>query len=85
MPDVRFERTSIISTLRLKGETAPFIFNSPDFNPIELSWSKMKSILRKLKPRTYDELELSLKIALESFTNSDVLGRFNHDGYDVNV
>ena len=58
---------------------------SPDFNPIELSWSNMKSVLRKLKPRTYDELELSLKIALESFTESDISGWFFHDGYSVNV
>ncbi|TRT87847.1 MAG: hypothetical protein EWV82_03635 [Microcystis aeruginosa Ma_AC_P_19900807_S299] len=30
---------------------------SPDFAPMENFWSKIKSILRKLKPRTYRELE----------------------------
>jgi transposase len=58
---------------------------SPDFNPIELSWSKMKSIVRKLKPRTYEELVESLKIALDSFSSSNIQNWFSHDGYGVNL
>ncbi|MEG1156073.1 MAG: transposase [Acinetobacter sp.] len=102
-PDVRFERTSILSTIALDGNSAPMIFKgtlngdlfgmyvkqflaptlkrgdivvmdnlsshkaggvlqpiydagatvlfllpySPDFNPMDMSWSKMKSIVRK--------------------------------------
>lgn len=139
VPDVRFERTSIISTIRLNREQAPLIFKgtlngilfaayverilaptleagdivimdngsshkvsgvldpiyragasvlflppySPDFNPIEMSWSKMKSILRKLKPRTYDELVAALQIALNSFSVEDILNWFQHDGYFI--
>jgi transposase len=58
---------------------------SPDFNPIELSWSKMKSVLRKIKPRTFEEIETAMKTALESFTLSDLNGWFIHDGYIVNL
>jgi transposase len=110
-PDARFERTSVISSIRLDGTQVPFMFKgtldgelfkayvkealsptlkrgdivimdnlpshkvkgaldpiyekgaevvflppySPDLNPIEMSWSKMKSVLRKLKAATYDE------------------------------
>jgi transposase len=141
VPDVRFERTSIISSIRLDGTQAPFMYKgtlngelfkgyinevlsptlksgdvvimdnlsshkvsgvldsiyeknatvmflppySPDLNPIEMSWSKMKSVLRKLKATTYDELTKDMRTALDSFTKSDIANWFSHDGYDANV
>jgi transposase len=141
VPDVRFERTSIVSSIRLNGDTVPLIFKgtlngelfgayikqclaptlsegdivimdncsshkvkdilqpifdmnatvlflppySPDFNPIEMSWSKMKSILRKSKPRTYDELLSALQIALSCFSLDDIANWFSHDGYIINL
>ena len=134
VPDIRFERTSIVSSIRLNGETVPFIFKgtlngelfgayikqclaptlsegdivvmdncsarkvrdifepiyernarvlflppySPDFNPIEMSWSKMK-------PRTYDDLVDSLVIALDLFSSDDIANWFSHDGYCVSL
>jgi transposase len=140
VPDVRFERTSIIAALGLGGITAPLAFKgtldgaffagwveqvlaptlsageivfmdncsshkvvgvldpiyekgasviflpeySPDLNPIELMWSKVKSILRKLKPRTFDALMDALKDAFDSVTYSDILGWFTHHGYILN-
>lgn len=139
-PDVRFERTSIISSIRLDGTQAPFMYKgtltgelfkvyikevlsptlkigdivvmdnlschkvkgvldsiyeqgatvmflppySPDLNPIEMSWSKMKSVLRKLKATTYDEMLENMRIALNSFTKSDIANWFSHDGYNAN-
>jgi transposase len=141
VPDVRFERTSILSTISFDGSSVPMIFKdtlnaelfslyisqflaptlkcgdivimdnlsshkvkgvlepiyaagasvlflppySPDLNPIELSWSKLKAIVRKLKPRTYDELVEALKIALDSFSPDDMHNWFAHDGYEINV
>jgi transposase len=58
---------------------------SPDFNPIELSWSKIKAVLKKLKPRTTDELIAALQIALHSFTADNIENWFKHYGYIVNV
>jgi len=140
VPDVRFERTSIIAALGLSGITAPLAFKgtlngdlfagwveqvlaptlskgeivfldnysahkvsgaldpiydrgaipiflpeySPDLNPIELMWSKVKSILRKLKPRTFEKLMEALKQALDSVTCSDIIGWFKHHGYILN-
>jgi len=141
VPDVRFERTSIIAALGLDGVTAPLAFKgtlngeffagwveqvlaptlssgeivfmdnysphktagaldpiydkgaivvflpeySPDLNPIELMWSKVKSILRKLKPRTYEDLVTALGQTLDSVTYDDIVGWFENDGYIVNL
>lgn len=54
---------------------------SPDFNPIENCWSKVKSILRSLKPRTLEELLDALEEAFSSITRQDILGWFSHCGY----
>jgi transposase len=137
VPDARFERMSVISTIRLGGEMAPFCFEgtlngelfgaymdamlvpilnegdilimdnssvhkvknvtkslidkgirimflppySPDFNPIELLWSKVKAFLKKIKERTFDNLADALKRALEHITPTDINNWFFHDGY----
>ena len=138
VPDVRFERTSIISTLHLSGVNAPLPFRgslngevfeyyvsqvlaptlgeddilvldnlsshkvkgilgpiykrgasvvflpqySPDLNPIELMWSKLKAVLRKLKARTHEELQTALQQALNAITKTDIKNWFTHNGYN---
>jgi transposase len=57
---------------------------SPDFNPIELAWSKVKTILRRLKARTWPDLIEALKQALLAITPQDVQGWFAHCGYAIN-
>ena len=137
VPDARFERTSILATVRLSGVNAPVTFKgtlngdifalyvkyvlaptlnvgdvvfldnlsshkvagvldpiydrgayvwflpaySPDFNPIELMWSKVKAVLRKLKARSFEELQVALKTALAAITLSNIEHWFKHDGY----
>jgi transposase len=137
VPDVRFDRSSIIAALRLDGIHAPVTFEgaldgdffrayveqalaptlragdivvmdnasahkvvgalqpiydkgagvlflppySPDFNPIELAWSKIKSILRALKSRTHETLQSALCFAINSITPEDIRNWFVHDGY----
>jgi len=56
---------------------------SPDFSPIELMWSKVKTYLRKVKARTQEELEKAIARALETITLSDCLNWFRHCGYEV--
>jgi transposase len=141
VPDVRFERTSIIATLSQEGINAPMTFKgtldkevfgpyikdflaptlntgdivvmdnysvhkvkdilepiyqrgatvlflppySPDLNPIELAWSKMKSKLRSLKARNIDEMFKDLIISINSITKNDIANWFKHYGYCVNV
>ena len=54
---------------------------SPDLNPIEKMWSKIKSILRTLKARTEKALINAIAKALEAVTISDVNGWFESCGY----
>ena len=57
---------------------------SPDLNPIEAMWSKVKSVLRSLKARTWDELLSAMAIVLKTITRSDCTGYFRHCGYRIN-
>ena len=137
VPDVRFRRTSVLSSIRLDGTQIPIIFEgtlngklfkkyvddflspslsegdivildnssvhrakgvldsitargaialflppySPDLNPIELMWSKVKSILKALKARTHETLVDALNHALSCVTLEDIAAWFKHDGY----
>lgn len=49
---------------------------SPDFNPIEPMWSKIKQILRGHAPRTDDQLHLAAKNAFNSISTVDCKGFF---------
>ena len=55
-----------------------------DFNPIELAWSKVKTILRRLRARTLPDLIEALKLALQAITPQDIHGWFAHCGYAIN-
>jgi transposase len=55
--------------------------SSPDLNPIELSFSKLKSILRKMKIRDVPTLQKFLWEAKQSFTKKECNAYFKHDGY----
>ena len=54
---------------------------SPDLNPIEQMWSKVKAFLRALKARTLDALIAGIRDALRSVTPADATGWFSHCGY----
>lgn len=54
---------------------------SPDLNPIELCWAKVKTALRAAKARTWDALVDALASALRSVSPEDVQAWFIHCGY----
>jgi len=56
---------------------------SPDFNPIENAWSKLKARLRKAGARTLRKLHRALRWALLEITSSDAHGWFSHCGFPV--
>lgn len=56
---------------------------SPDLNPIEKCWSKIKTYLRAAKARTREALEKALKQALELITEEDAAGWFASCGYSI--
>jgi transposase len=57
--------------------------HSPDLNPIEMMWSKIKAYLRKMKARTKELLETAIGDALSLISVSDILGWFAEDGYST--
>ena len=54
---------------------------SPDFNPIEEMWSKIKQILRSLAARTFEGLIEAIGIAIKNVSLQDLAGWFIHCGY----
>ena len=56
---------------------------SPDFNPIEKMWSKVKESLRDAKARTPEDLGDAIARALSCVTSSDAMGWFASCGYSI--
>ena len=54
---------------------------SPDFNPIEKMWSKIKAFLRKSEARTQSALIEAIALALENVTPQDAMNWFASCGY----
>jgi transposase len=57
---------------------------SPDFNPIELVFSKLKTRVRRWAARTQEALEDAIADALTTITAQDAMRCFAHCGYPVN-
>ena len=54
---------------------------SPDLNPIEKLWSKVKALLRKFKARSLDALPNAIQHAFQNVSPSDCSGWFRSCGY----
>ena len=134
VPDVRFERYSLLSTIAANGDMIPIVYSgtlngemfrqyiahfvvpklkprdilvmdclsvhkvkgipelvesvganvvylpqySPDLNPIETVWSELKSVLKKLKARTFDAICDAINIAIDLITPQHALNHFRN-------
>ena len=58
---------------------------SPDFNPIEHAFSKLKGFLRKAKARTQEALEAAIAAGLATITAQDARGWFKHCQFPLNA
>jgi len=58
---------------------------SPDLNPIEKMWSKVKASLRDARARTRAELLEAIKTALKKVTAQDATGWFSSCGYTASL
>ena len=56
---------------------------SPDFNPIEMAFAKLKALLRKAAARTVDELWRVIGVAIDAFTPMECANFFGTAGYDL--
>ncbi len=55
---------------------------SPDFNPIEMAFSKLKAILKKIAARTLDNLWEAIRIAIDAITPTECANYFTACGYE---
>jgi transposase len=55
---------------------------SPDFNPIEQAFAKIKALLRKAAARTVDALEAAIAAALDAFSPAECANYFTNSGYE---
>ena len=55
---------------------------SPDFNPIEMAFSKLKAFLKKTAARTVDDLWDAIAVGIDTFTPTECENYFTAAGYD---
>lgn len=55
---------------------------SPNFNPIEMAFAKLKALLRKAAARTIPDLIEAIKHAIAKVTPSECASYFDHAGYE---
>ena len=60
-------------------------YYSPDFNPIEEAFSKIKGLVRKAEARTPEDLVEAIGSALSAVTSRDAHSFFEHCGYRMPV
>jgi transposase len=58
---------------------------SPDFNPIEMAFAKLKAFLRAARPRTFDHVTALTAAALALFTPAECRNYVRHCGYRLTV
>jgi transposase len=54
---------------------------SPDFNPIELAFAKLKAFLRAIRPRTFEQVCDLIRAALALFMPDECANYVRHCGY----
>lgn len=83
MDNLQVHKTKRVREL-IEGRGCQLVFlpsYSPDFNPIEEAFSKVKTLLRKAKARSFEALVEATGIALSTMSKQDALGFFAHCGY----
>jgi transposase len=72
------------AAIEAKGASLRFLLPySPDFNPIENAFAKLKALLRKAAARTVDQLWDAIAQAIDTFSPSECANYFTAAGYDA--
>jgi transposase len=78
------QAAGIAEAIEARGaQLGPLPPYSPDLNPIEQCWAKLKTALRQANARTREALDAALKQALQTITPADAQAWFIHCGYTV--
>ncbi len=74
----------VISAIRTAGATVLFLPPySPDLNPIEKAWAKLKDILRRLPTLTREAFDSAVALAMDSISTADISAWTAFAGYSV--
>ena len=72
------------AAIEARGATAVFLPSySPDLNPIELAFSKIKQFLRSAGARTQEALDAAIARALDTISPADAIAFFKHCGFPL--
>ena len=76
------KRSEVVESIGRAGASVRFLPPySPDLNPIELSFSKLKGLLRSAEKRTVEGLRQFLKKSVKAFAPAECQGYFRRAGY----
>ena len=75
----RWQRTFLLDNFYV--QYVYLLPHSPDLNPIEKLWSKIKALLRKFKARTVETLPHEIQYAFQAITQTDCVDWFRSCGY----
>jgi transposase len=76
------KQAGVRAAVEARGATVEFLAPySPDCNPIELCWAKVKPLLRRAKAQTRDALLDALAEALRAVSGEDIAHWMRHCGY----
>lgn len=74
----------VLMAIRAAGADVMFLPPySPEYNPIERTWGKLKDILRRLPTLTRDAFDVAVAAAMDAVTIDDLRGWTAHAGYEV--
>lgn len=71
----------------IEAEGARLLFQpqySPELNPIEEAWAKVKGVLRTMEPRSIAALDVAIAAGCDAITPEDAAGYMRHAGYRIN-
>jgi len=78
------KRPEAIAAIRAIGADVLFLPPySPEYNPIEKAWAKLKETLRRLSTLTRDAFDAAVVAAMDAITNADVCAWTRFAGYTI--
>lgn len=80
------KRPEMLAAIEAAGASVLFLPPySPEFNPIERVWSKLKDFVRRCHTRTRDAFDAAVKDAMAAITTQDIRAWTEFAGYDLTV
>ena len=76
----------VVAAIRAAGADVLFLPPySPEYNPIEKAWAKIKEIVRRASTLTREAFDCAIAAAMDEISTADVRAWTKHAGYALNV